>query len=372
MPVHRRQHFVSVQSMKPLSEACRRLLDTMPQGIIISDSATHVLFANRAAEALLKLPLPKLRAMRLYDRVHPDDQRHVRDYAQRLKSEQHMITKRRFKAGDGEYVHIERNVQLLRDGTQLSICRDVTNEDEDRQRQDLFISITGHELRGPLSSIKIDTELLSRTLAGPARAHTSRLLRDIDEQIERQRRMLDDLLDLSRIREGKFSVHMERFDLKRNLEKVVLHTRRITRRKIKLLVPALDGSMAEGDKDRLYQVFFNLLTNAAKFSEPKAPIEVALTKTDRAWVISVKDHGIGIKAEDQLRIFDVFYQAGHGIHSGIGVGLFLAAAIMRLHGGSIDVKSEHGSWTVFTVLLPLEQDRQATARPSDSDIFGVW
>ncbi len=163
-----------------------QLFDELPGGIVISDNATRVLYANGEFRRSMGFSGADLATMRLYDRVHPDDQPSVRRYADLLKTERRMTTTRRFRKGDGTYVILERSVQLLDDGTQLSVCREVPQEED-----------LGRRYRLSLAGMRAFADALA-ALESPDRASLSAIVSRIQEEIDRQTRLIAHLPDSAR------------------------------------------------------------------------------------------------------------------------------------------------------------------------------
>jgi PAS domain S-box-containing protein len=342
----------------------QQLLEEVSEGVVESDSDTRVLFANRAAMRMLQLSRGKLSYLRLFDRVHPEDRHKVKQYAKLLKSgrRRHMVTLRRIKRGDGTYIALQRSTRLLPDGRQISIWRDVTAEKEFERRRDMFVSIASHELRTPLASMRISADMLAQELARtPHRKRGLSLLKDILCQINRQKELIEDLLNLSKIRAGKFEFRMDWLDLSEVVHEAVSYMRSLTRGKYRIAMRGHTASLAYGDNTRLYQVFVNLLSNAVKYSPAGGVIEVHLHERRRDFLVSVKDFGVGISKEEQKKIFRRFYRADEGSTAGLGIGLYLCKEIVERHGGAIRIKSASGKGSTFIVSLPKRGHRARTS-----------
>jgi signal transduction histidine kinase len=232
-----------------------------------------------------------------------------------------------------------------------------------RARDETLASIS-HDLRTPLTSIRGLAQLLKRRLARGVVVSLDELtdrLGRIEEQTALMTRMIDDLLDVARIEAGRpLELRREACDLVALVEKSAADLQQETDRH-QLRVVAENGSIVGAlDAARLERVVLNLLTNAVKYSPDGGPIEVTVSVDRRAgrdWaVLTVRDGGIGIPAEDLPRIFERFYRASNvGEHlRGSGLGLAGAQQIVEQHGGEIGVTSEPGAGTTFTVRLPLD------------------
>jgi PAS domain S-box-containing protein len=229
----------------------------------------------------------------------------------------------------------------------------------DRQKNK-FLATLSHELRNPLASVSTAVELISRTLSPNANVEAS--LKIIEEQLDFVRRMLDDLLDVTRISTGKVRLNMRPVELHETIERAVEAVQPwIEERfqKIQVIAP-WSSIVVQGDSDRLHQVFLNLMTNAAKYTPERGNIWVKVTTEADEAVVRVTDTGVGIPHEMLPRIFDLFTQVETRLsHGGLGIGLALVKDFVALHGGSVQVRSEGvGKGSEFMVRLPLEIQRK--------------
>jgi len=222
--------------------------------------------------------------------------------------------------------------------------------------KDEFVSIVSHDLRTPLNAMLGWTALLQKGTLAPS--ITARALRSIHDNATRQAKLIDDLLDFSRIIGGRMALEREQIDLRDLLRNVIESMVPATAAKrIELQFSAAPDAIVLGDLHRLEQVFFNLLGNAVKFTEEGGRIDVALQCRDGHVEASVTDTGVGIEPEFLPHVFDRFRQADSTttrVHGGVGLGLSIARQLVEAHQGTIEVESEgknHGS--TFTVRLPV-------------------
>jgi signal transduction histidine kinase len=250
---------------------------------------------------------------------------------------------------------------VARVGTQLAMGRLRARTEEalreaDR-RKDEFLALLAHELRNPLMPIRLGAEILRSAGNMPAPAERARAV--IDRQVTYMVRLIDDLLDVSRIPRGKLDLRSERMDLGA-VVRVAVEDRRGTFEASRL---SLDLSVPEapvwimGDGARIAQVVGNLLQNALKFTDAGGRVGVRLEIQDDAAVVRVADTGIGIAPSELTRIFEPFSQVDQSIgrsRGGLGLGLALVKGLVGLHGGNIRVHSEGpGLGSEFFVTLPL-------------------
>ena len=231
--------------------------------------------------------------------------------------------------------------------------------------KDAFIAMLGHELRNPLAPILTAIQLIK--LRGETR--NTREHQIIERQAHQMMRLVDDLLDVSRIARGKIELKKQPFDVRAAIARAIeiagpLFEQRGHHFEIKTPGRAL---MIDGDEARLTQVFANLLTNAGKYTEPAGHIFVLVRQIGPEIVVEVRDNGIGIDPELLPRIFDLYVQGadvGTRASGGLGLGLALVRSLVELHGGRVEVRSHgRGLGSSFTVHLPALHD----AAPADDE-----
>jgi PAS domain S-box-containing protein len=220
--------------------------------------------------------------------------------------------------------------------------------------KDEFLALLGHELRNPLSPILTALELMK--MQAPESLRQEREM--IERQVQHVVRLVDDLLDVSRITRGMVSLERKRVDLVKVVERAIeLASPLIEQRAHRLAVDLPPGLTVDGDALRLSQVFANLLTNAAKFTPRGGTITIAGGPEGNSARVSVRDTGVGIRTSMLPRVFDLFVQEGQALdrsEGGLGLGLAIVRSLVELHGGAVEARSDglgHGS--EFRVLLPL-------------------
>ena len=215
-----------------------------------------------------------------------------------------------------------------------------------------FIGKVSHELRTPLTVIKGYVYTLQRTETDPAKLHR---LEVINGECERLAYLVEDLLELSRSRAGELRVASESFPLRECVEEVVDRLRTMAdQRSVGLDVSwSGNGALVMGDRNRVRQIFANIVTNGITHAPPQTAVHVHGDTSGGTLAVSVEDRGRGIAEDDLPRIFDEFFQASDRPESGgAGLGLAIARELVEAHGGRIDVRSALGQGTCFTVSLP--------------------
>jgi PAS domain S-box-containing protein len=232
--------------------------------------------------------------------------------------------------------------------------------------RDEFLSIASHELRTPLTALSLQLDGLERALArGSAVADRDKIARKVVmavRQADRLASLIDGLLNVSRIANGNFRLELEPFDMVGLVHEVAQRFDEEAERvgsAISVQVPVT--ALGRWDRSRLDQALSNLFSNALKYGAG-GPIDVSLTDLGSQVRLAVRDHGIGIAAEDRQRVLGRFERAVSSSHyGGLGLGLYIANEIVRAHGGAIEIESEPGHGATFTLSLPRREPTKEQA-----------
>jgi signal transduction histidine kinase/CheY-like chemotaxis protein len=233
--------------------------------------------------------------------------------------------------------------------------------------KDEFLAMLGHELRNPLAPILTALELMR--LRGDTGMERERAV--IMRQTQHLASLVDDLLDISRITRGMIQLKRERVDVADVIGKAVeTASPLLEQQSHDLVVRVPRGMVVDGDVSRLTQVFANLLTNAAKYTDRGGRITVAATPRDGELAVTVTDSGRGISPDMLGRVFELFTQERQNLDrslGGLGLGLAIVKSLVELHGGRADATSDGaGRGSTFTIHLPLAQPAEASAAPTGS------
>jgi PAS domain S-box-containing protein len=257
----------------------------------------------------------------------------------------------------------------------LAVSRDVTEAREIEQalrrndeQKDHFIATLAHELRNPLAPIRNAAALLRRMDVPDSQLKWCRDL--IDRQVAQMTRLLEDLLDVSRITRSKLQLRRDVLDLASAVEQAVEIARPwidAEDHTLETILPP-ESVWVHGDLTRLAQVISNLLINSAKYTAPQGQIRLSVHREHDDGLVSVKDNGVGIAAEDIKRIFEMFSQVpagNHERHGGLGIGLSLARGLVEMHGGQLSASSRGlGQGSEFIVRLPTCNAPTSEHRPA--------
>jgi two-component system CheB/CheR fusion protein len=229
------------------------------------------------------------------------------------------------------------------------------------EHKNIFLSTLSHELRNPLAPLVNALQLIRMTAPeNPALQYPITL---IERQVEFIRRLVDDLLDVTRINAGKMQLELQPTDLRSVFARAVESARPLMSQRRQTFVQHILSApiVVNADAGRLEQVFINLLTNAAKYTPEGGNIELRATMEQTEALVHVLDDGMGIPKDMQPHIFDLFTQVTENLgraDGGLGIGLSLVRNLVELHGGSVQVRSEgSGKGSEFIVRLPLAQRR---------------
>lgn len=380
--------FPAMPQEHSLSQSGAQLIAIFGQtsvGIVQTDLEGRFVLANNSYCALVGRSAEELSELRMQDITHPDDRPANELQFERLVSQgRDFIVEKRYLRGDGSPMWVRNSVSLIRDAKGepshvVAFVLDITAQkllEQDRQRlldrerathqeladigrrKDEFLAMLGHELRNPLSDIVSAVQVLEVPgCPGPTVAEMNGI---IQRQSQHMTRLIDDLLDISRISCGKIVLQMERLDLVLLARNAVAdHRHHFGANRLTLVEEMPDAPVwVIGDITRLTQVITNLLHNAMKFNNRGGTIHVSVSRSEHWVVLSVRDTGIGMKSTDLMAMFEPFRQAeSSAVRSkgGLGLGLALSLRIIEKHGGTITASSPGvGQGSAFNFELPLD------------------
>lgn len=363
---------VDVTMNKQAHEASLRLaaiVDSSADAIVSKDLNGIVRTWNRAAELMFGYSAAEMVGKSITT-IIPTDRRaeetDVLAHVRRGERVDHFETVRQRK--DGTLVDISLTVSPIRDDSGVvigasKIARDITEQkrmqailSESDRRKDEFLALLAHELRNPLAPIANALQLVRLAREDPAtleRAHDV-----IERQLQHLVRLVDDLMDASRLTRNRLTLRTEPIDLAVAVRSAIESTRAAIEAAHHELIVQLPAEPIYVDADlvRLAQVFSNLLSNATKYTERGGRILVTATRASGQAVVRIRDTGIGIPAEMRERIFEMFMQVDGSLErsqTGLGIGLSLVRALVELHGGSVEAHSDGpGRGSEFVVRLP--------------------
>jgi signal transduction histidine kinase len=266
-------------------------------------------------------------------------------------------TARQFATGD-----FSRRIQKKNDDELGELC-DIINSMADELSnteavKNEFISSVSHELRTPLTAIKGWSETLNG-IDDPEMIKKG--MRVITNETERLSQMVEELLDFSRIQNGRFTLMKSTMDILAELgEAVLIYQERAYHEQINIIYYEPDMlPFVYGDKNRLRQVFINIIDNAIKYSDPGDTVTIDAFEEDNMVVITITDTGCGISEADLPKVKSKFYKANHS-RRGSGIGLAVADEIINMHGGTLSITSQENVGTKVTITLPAAPKKTET------------
>lgn len=247
----------------------------------------------------------------------------------------------------------EFNICHLSNNLARVFAHDVTVRKESEQRRDYFVGMVSHELKNPLTNIKAFAQLLGYKYSKFLDDKGKSYLQKIDDHTDKITRLVNELLDVVKIRSGKIELYKELFDLDELLKEVIDDFTRINSSH-KIIKKEKIREKIYGDKQRISQVIQNLLSNASKYSPNSDRIEMNFSKNKDFVFLAIKDYGVGIPEGFKEKIFQPFFRLSEE-SSGVGLGLFIASEIIKAHNGKLELESQEGKGSVFTIALPLDK-----------------
>jgi PAS domain S-box-containing protein len=293
--------------------------------------------------------------------VPPDRAAEVTDFVERLRRGDHIQSVETVRGTkDGRLLDVSLTISATRDEVGRvtgfsTIARDISESKAIERLKDEFIATVSHELRTPLTAISGHLELVLDGDAGAVTPLQRDFLGVAVQNTDRLRALIDDLLDVEKIEAGKMRIREEPLDLAAVLGGVVATFRVEAERKGLAFREAIaDRLMVVGDRDRLIQVFANLVSNAIKYTA-RGEVGIQAERRDGHVAVTVHDTGAGISPEDRAQLFTKFFRSQDSVvrdAGGTGLGLVIAQAIVERHGGRVEVDSEKGVGSKFIVWLP--------------------
>ena len=242
----------------------------------------------------------------------------------------------------------------------LLAMQDITEQRVLQQRNDSFMSMASHELKTPVTTIKTLVQMLQLQYEKSKDTTLVEYLSTIGQQIEQLTQLVADLLDVSKIKADKFELKEKTFDFD-SLAMEIVKSCQLLSPQHAITLQRKTQAQVSGDRNSISRVFINLITNAIKYSPNTDKISITLSRTSECVRVSVKDFGIGIAKGHQSKIFERFFQVGNNrgqSFSGLGIGLYITAAIVTQHKGRIWVESTKGQGATFFFELPIQKSEE--------------
>lgn len=349
------------QDLIDREEKFRLLANEMPQFVWIADTEGHLNYFNPSVYRYSGMDESILEKDNWLNIIHPDDrQENIRLWNNSINTGKDFLLEHRFRRKDGVYRWQLSRAKALQDSNGnitmwVGTSTDIHDIKELEEQKDYFISMASHELKTPITSIKGYVQLLESKYRNTEDLFLKNSLKVVHKQIESLTTLVADLLDVSKIKTGNLQPKKAPFIINNLIKEVISEIQHIhplseihfkSESEIEVLA----------DEENIRQVIINFLTNAVKYSPNSREVSLSLTAHEHHIMFSATDSGIGITPENQRRIFDRFYRVegkNEKTFPGFGIGLYIAAEIIRKHQGKIGVRSEMGKGSTFYFTLPL-------------------
>jgi PAS domain S-box-containing protein len=343
------------------------IVESIPNGILVVNEVGEVTLMNRNAMVMFELSDADVLGKKIRLLFGDPAAGKIEEVVEEVRTQGFSLDRalERVLSG-GTEISLGVSGMMVRDKEQrtvgvLVICRDMTASRElerlrqlDRMKSE-FVNNVSHELRTPLTSIKAYTEALAGLLEDPTHR---RFLGVIEEESDRLLEMIENLLNVSRIESGKFRLQREGVSLADLIEGVLQLSKAQSDRHRLVTEISPDLPVVELDRNKMKEVLINLIGNAIKYSPGGGEVGIRAGIQEGNLRIDVRDQGLGISEENQKRVFDQFFRVDSSATAqigGTGLGLAITRSIVEAHGGRIQVESQLGKGSTFSVLLPLEQ-----------------
>lgn len=366
-----RSRLGTIKTLADSNERFRLLFNSTFEGVLVHENGI-ITNVNEALIRMTGFKHNQLIGMSVFELLHPDDRALAKNHMKEIEVapyEARSIRK------DGAIIDIElRAKEFHYQGhtARLANVMDITDRKraeknriaamamaENVRSRDEFISIASHELKTPISALKLQTQLIERNIRkNPDQSFSSQQLNDFislfNRQVNRLTELVETMLNVSHISSGQMTLNMHKVNLTELAKEVISLFSPQFQSKSTVSLEAAENIEVWADQSRIRQVIENLLTNAIKYGDGK-PVVIKLQTEGSHAVLTVEDHGLGIAPEFIDRIFDRFERAISARNiSGFGLGLYIVKQIVEAHQGTITVKSHLGSGSVFKVVLPLK------------------
>jgi PAS domain S-box-containing protein len=338
------------------------LIEYSPLAIVLLDPSHHIRLVNPAFERMFLYAAPEVVGADIDDLIAPEGSGTYEEAHQLTRSvltgqPVHATGRRRRK--DGSSVEVEiHGVPLIDNGRQwgvYAIYQDISERREVERLKDEFVAMVSHDLRTPLTAVRLSLGLLADGTLGPQSEKARQVIAVAEQNVARVVNLTNDILDLKRIEAGRLQLKLETLAIQSVVERSVEAVRPLAVEKNLQLESFFSEALVRGDSQRLIQVVVNLLSNAVKFSDPGQAVRVEVS-SPLPWVeVRVVDRGRGIPAEHREAIFEPFHQVRRtdaSLKGGTGLGLAICRAIVAQHGGSVGVDSQVGRGSTFWFRLP--------------------
>lgn len=345
-------------------ELLRNITSAVPTGLWMADADGSVTYINQTWIEWTGMPYEAHLGRGWINGLVKDDRRMIASsLIQAARSRAVFEVEFRFHHVDGKihWAVASGSPQYNEEGEftgYIGALVDITDLKHLQQQKDDFIGIASHELKTPVTSIKAYTQVLERMMLKSGKERDAELIRKLDSQVDRLTKLIEDLLNVTKLNSGKLQFNDRHFDFNELVRELLEDLQRTTENHV--LIPKLAPTVIVfGDRERIGQVITNLITNSIKYSPNADKIIIKSAVVGNDIQLCVKDFGIGIPEANLSRVFEQFYRvSGDMQHTfpGLGLGLYITSEIIKRENGKIWVSSQEGKGSTFCFSLPLVEE----------------
>jgi PAS domain S-box-containing protein len=347
---------------KSSADTYRGIIEKNVEGFLMADQDGKITYVCSSVRQILGYEPTDLLGAEIQVLIHPEE---IASYNVRFlkifnENDRSMSFLQRLKTKNGDWIWIEGCVNnMLKDPNIKRMVfnyRNVTERIAQTKQQEDFVHMAAHELKTPITALRGYLQLMTLNNQKENRQTDIGLIDRMNRQTDRLLNLIDEMLNVTRIRAGELQYHFDFFDFNECVQDVIDSFSTTAKdHQIQLSMPEVPPIY--GDKDRVSQVLTNLISNAIKYARYEPLITITVTNDDDCVSVRVKDNGIGIPHEQQKKIFERFYRSESlpkNSYQGLGLGLYIAKEIVKKHQGKMGVKSEPGFGAEFWFTLPLK------------------
>lgn len=338
------------------------IITNLVDGLIVIDKDKNIVLVNPNAEKFLGIKAGDIQKKSIDKLIKKNNTIKELFNLINQKGEKN-IFREEFALKDPQRLVLEVSTTLLETGETVIILHDITREKLVEEMKTDFVSIAAHQLRTPVSAIKWSLKMILDGDLGSIKKEQREFLEKAYESNDRMIRLINDLLNVSRIEESRFLYNIQKKDIKDIINNVINRSKTIVEKKgleLQFLFPKKKIPDIEVDVEKIELAIQNLLDNAITYTKPggKVTISIDYKEPYKELLISIKDTGVGIPKDEQKRIFSKFFRGSNAIKidtDGSGLGLFIVKNIIEAHNGKIWFESKEGKGTTFYFTLPIHQ-----------------
>lgn len=363
------------EAQRASEERIRRVIESMPVGILIADEHGYIELTNYSLENMFGTRYDDLIGQHLNTLFLKSSAQTPAQFMDQMVSramEKSVPLEARRSDGTTFPVEVSLNEITVREGKRLlTTILDVTERHEIERLKQEFVAMVSHDLKTPLSSVQGILGLIAARAFGDLSDRGMQLVGTAEVQVERLIKLISDLLLVEKLEAGKFDLSCEELQIEDIVQQALDTVRSQAESRGVELSLEIENTRVEADALRMVQVLVNLLSNAIKFSPPNGKVTVSSGVEEEWVVVRVSDQGRGVPEKARSRIFDRFKQVEDSDSrekGGTGLGLAICKQIIESHGGKIGVESEEGKGSTFWIRIPKTQQAVVSAAPSASEL----